>query len=201
VSQVASNPSPAPALDALSPADATAGLSLAAARTASRNRPSFLVALGIIALAAGLIYALTGWLSHRDALAQAARAQTFANKILDASAQLKALQATEGSGGPRVGDQGNVLSRIEAAGTRAGLSKNVPVGNTTRNPNRETGWVQIGHQYNLKDPSLDAILRWMQFAVDDNPGLEVSQAVLRPEQSEWSMTVVFNRWEKPEGSP
>jgi hypothetical protein len=200
VSQVASNPTPQ-GMDTLSPADATAGLSLAAARTARRNRPSFLVALGILALAIGLIYALTGWLSHRDALVQATRAETFAKKILDAAAQLKNLQATEGSGGPRVGDQGNVLSRIEAAGQRAGLSKAVPVGNTTRTPNRDTGWVQIGHQYNVKDPSLDAILRWMQFAADDNPGLEVSQAVLRPEATEWSMTVVFNRWEKPEGSP
>ena len=200
MSQVASNPTPQ-GMDALSPADATAGLSLTAARTARRNRPSFLVALGILALAIGLIYALTGWLSHRDALVQATRAETFAKKILDAAAQLKNLQATEGSGGPRVGDQGNVLSRIEAAGQRAGLSKAVPVGNTTRTPNRDTGWVQIGHQYNVKDPSLDAILRWMQFAADDNPGLEVSQAVLRPEATEWSMTVVFNRWEKPEGSP
>jgi len=190
-------------LDTTSAGDATQALGIAAARSARRNRPMFLIVLALLTLAFGLGYAFTGWLKYRDARAQATRAQQFSARVLDTTAKLKAMQENESAGGsgPRPGESGgNVLSRIEGAGPRAGLTKSVPVGSTNRQRNREVGWDQVLITYNIKDPSLDAILKWAELAVGEVAGLEVSNIALRPEQTEWSMTVVFSRWENPEGS-
>lgn len=199
-----SSANPAAPFDAPSPAEATQSLGIAAARTLRRNRPSFLVTLGAIALMLALAYAVLGWVSYSDARKRAQTAERNASDILLAAARLKQLQDNDASGGsrsPEVASGGAVLSRIEGAGTRAGLVRPVPVGSTNRQRDRDVGWDKVNISYNVKDPSLEAILKWMELAIEDVQGLEVSQLTLRPEASEWSMTVVYARWEKPEGSP
>ena len=80
------------------------------------------------------------------------------------------------------------------------MLKAVPIGSRTVNPDRNIGWNQVRYSYNIKDESLDSLLRWAQFVQDDVPSLEVYSVTLRPEATEWSLTIVFSRWEKPEGS-
>ncbi len=182
--------------------DTISMLSAAAARGERRNKPTFVVALGVIALAASLLFAGFGWFSFTKARKAAENAKSESNAMLEQAAQLQSLIDDEANGtGPRAAEPAtNVLSKIEASGTRAGLKKAVPIGSRTVNPDRTIGWNQVRYSYNVKDESLDALLRWAQFVQDDVPSLDVYSVTLRPEATEWSLTVVFSRWEKPEGS-
>jgi hypothetical protein len=183
-------------------ADEAGELASAAARAQRRNRPMSLVVLGAIALVVGAIIALTGWSAHRDARSRVDRAKDNAEKMLELGATLKAMQDAEAAaGGPRlVESPTNVLSRIEAAGPRAGLKKPVGVGTRSSIPDRATGWSQTRYAYNVKDESLGSLVGWAEQVTKDLPGVEVSSVSIRPEASEWAMTVVFTRWERTEGS-
>lgn len=182
--------------------DTVSMLSVAAARGERRNKPTFVVALGVIALVASVAFAGWSWFNFVAARNAAEQAKTESDVMLEQAAQLQAMIDDETNGtGPRAVESGtNTMSKIEAAGTRAGLKKPVPVTSRTVNPDRTIGWNQVRYAYNVKDESLDALLRWAQFVQDDVPSLEVYSVTLRPEATEWSLTIVFSRWEKPEGS-
>ncbi|MFO0857550.1 MAG: hypothetical protein U0640_09375 [Phycisphaerales bacterium] len=182
--------------------DTVSMLSVAAARGERRNKPTFVVALGVIALVASVAFAGWSWFNFVAARNAAEQAKTESGVMLEQAAQLQAMIDDETNGtGPRAAEPAtNVLSKIEASGARAGLKKAVPIGSRTVNPDRNIGWNQVRYSYNIKDESLDALLRWAQFVQDDVPSLEVYSVTLRPEATEWSLTIVFSRWEKPEGS-
>lgn len=182
--------------------DTVSMLSVAAARGERRNKPTFVVALGVIALVVSVTFAGYSWFNFAKARKAADEAKAESVVMLEQAAQLQSLIDDEANGtGPRAAEPAtNVLSKIEASGARAGLKKAVPIGSRTVNPDRTIGWNQVRYSYNIKDESLDALLRWAQFVQDDVPSLEVYSVTLRPEATEWSFTVVFSRWEKPEGS-
>jgi hypothetical protein len=181
--------------------EAAMTLAASAARAQRRNRPAWLVLLGVIVLLSGAAFAWSGWSAHGEQRARARRAKAEADRVLAAAAKLKAMDDAEASGdGPRVVETGNVLSRIEAAGSRVGLSKPVGVGTRNVTARRELKLNQVRISYNVKDESLGALLAWAEEAVRDVPGLEVYSLNVRPEASEWSVNIVFSRWERMEGS-
>jgi len=176
-------------------------LAAAAARAQRRNRPAWLVLLGVAVLLAGAIFAWSSWAEHGEQRARARRAKAEADRVLAAAARLKAMNDAEAGGeGPRVVETGNVLSRIEAAGSRVGLSKPVGVGTRNVTARRELKLNQVRISYNVRDESLGAVLAWAEEAVRDVPGLEVFNLTVRPEAAEWSVNIVFSRWERMEGS-
>lgn len=202
MSQMPSNSGFDPRAEASAAQDTISDLAVAAARGERRNKPTLLIALSAILLVAGVVFAVVNLFGYTQARAAAEKAKAESTAILEQTALLRALidEEANGSGVHASDPSTNVLSTIEAAGSRAGLQKAVPLGNRSVTPDRTLGWNLVRYSYNVKDPSLDALLNWSQLVLEDLPSLEVYSVTLRPEATEWSYTIVYSRWEKPEGS-
>ena len=92
-----------------------------------------------------------------------------------------------------------IRSRIMAAGTEAGLKNAVQL---PRNEKSRGGTdaVQQRLVYDVRDESLDAIVRWIDIALRGTTGLEVYALSVRPEANQWNCKVTFSRWEWDKGT-
>jgi hypothetical protein len=177
-------------------------LTTAAASSQRRNTPRFLVLLALL----GLVLC-TGWAWHCRSLAKAAArdadlAKLKAKEITLAVAKLRGLIEAEAAGpGVRASQpMSQLLSVIEAAGARAGLKKQLPVGGRVPQPRTAEGWQQVRVSYALRDESLEAVMKWIDLAQEEIEGLAVSAMKIHPEANEWNVNVTFSRWEKAEGT-
>lgn len=203
MSQAASPPPLAPAELAASSSDALDQLALTAARTQRRNQPRALVVLGVLAVLGALTYASMGWRARSDARDRLATTQEFDTKVRTALAKLKALQDASGAGGATAASEKqtgeHALSTIIELAGEAGLAS--PLGATTPNTSdasRAQGWSQTTYVYTVKDPSIDAVLRWMELVLERIPGMGINKLTVRPEPTVWSVTVEFARWHRPD---
>jgi hypothetical protein len=177
-------------------------LTSAAASSQRRNTPLFLVLLSLL----GLVLC-AGWAWHcrslaKDAARDADLAKLKAKEITLAAAKLRGLMEAEAAGnGVRASQpMSQLLSVIEAAGARAGLKKQLPVGSRVPQPRNAEGWQQVKLTYAVRDESLAAVMKWIDLAQEEVEGLAVSAIKIRPEANEWSVNVTFSRWEKAEVS-
>lgn len=199
MSQVAS-PSPQAQLD-----DLRASLAAQASRAEQRNRPRVLLIAACFVLVIGAWFAWGGYSKSTDAADSAASQQRYADNVLKAAGRWQALQSHGEFHGYE--PMAQLYSRIEAMGGPAGLKNRVPIGASqtksnvipTSDPKVTTKWNQVKTTYNIKDPELSAVLKWVDLVVSDIPGMEVHTIQVRPEPTDWNVTVVFSRWEKAEG--
>ena len=173
-----------------------------AAGAEQRNRPRAFVLLATLVLLAGVGYAWSGLIQRSSSRHDASAAQRNSEVTLKAAAELKALIDAQGRGAVTVVEPtSQLLSRIEAAGPRARLKKPIPVGTKSVTPARDRTWNLVKVTYsNIKDQSLESILAWIRLSTELVPGMDVSVLTVRPEATEWSVSVTFSRYERTEGS-
>jgi hypothetical protein len=66
---------------------------------------------------------------------------------------------------------------------------------------RTKGTRQVQLTFDIRDPSMEALVQFMQRAVAEVPGLEVQSIQIKPEAQVWYLQVKFARWERLEGTP
>jgi hypothetical protein len=175
-------------------------LAAQASRAEHRNRPRALVLGAIILLLLGAWYAWSGYRASASQADRALSAERQAKETLDAASRLQGLMQKDDRSGVRLGEQtSNLFSRIESLGSRAGLSKPVPIANSTPRNLPTLNLREVKVTYTLQDESLGAILAWANLVTEDVPGMFCHSVTIRPLANEWTVTVVFVRWERAEG--
>jgi hypothetical protein len=188
-------------------------LAATAARAERRNRPTALPA-GAAALLAVSIVALL-WAAAKRSSAELALAdeRRAAEEYVQASARLEQARALGGDR-PNPANESNdrIRSRIIAAAERAGMTADHPgmtgasslvptVSTDLKQPASADGKTPATQRskftyQNVKQSSLEAMIQWVNNAVEDIPGLEVFMISVKPEANGWNMTVAFTRWER-----
>lgn len=168
-----------------------------AARVAEMsNRPrSLLVLATVLFLGAGV--ALIWTLSERERAVRQFRVQNDRHvTVAGLKQQFDAVERLKQQGGADLhGRLPNLFSLIEQAATEAGLRNKPPIPNPRSS--RESGGVRYVYDYTMRDPSLAALLDWVQRATRLVPGLQVSAIEIDPQAKEWQFEVTFVRWERP----
>jgi hypothetical protein len=161
------------------------------------NRPRHLVLLAAVVFAASLVY-LSVQASERSTakrqlkgrIAEVDRVEGMATEIKRLDEQIAANAAGSGVGVPMP----DVLSRLEGFATEAGLKD--PLSHR-RGPGRNEGGATLyTYPYEVRDPSLESVMTWLQKSVEGIPGLEVQSVRIRPEPTAWSVQVTLSRWER-----
>jgi hypothetical protein len=182
--------------------DLQAELAARAARAQRANEPRALVLLGALLATVALLLLSLAWTSYRGATEAAQNARERADLAAEKAAHLRALaQVAEGSGSDPGQAAINFRTLIDRAGVEAGLRDPLrPASETSAFVDRAKGTRQLQLTYDLRDPSLGALVQFMQRAAADVPGLEVHSVLLRPEAQVWYLQVKFARWERLEGT-
>lgn len=207
---------PAPAAgDADARERARLELAASAARAERKNRPTYLVFIALLLVAASgvaLVWALGARASEESALRdERAQAQEYDRS----SARIQQIRSTTGEkANPFTDNNDRIRTRIMAAAERAGLTGEPPgmtaasavaptlVSTDPRTPGSADGTVpptqRSKFRYeNVRQQSLEILIQWLNFAVEDIPGLEVYSIHLKPEANGWVLTsVTFTRWER-----
>lgn len=166
---------------------------------ARANRPGHLIAIAALVLLVTLVVAGVAWRAD----ARAARLERTAARdltTLRASAErLGELQARVATS-PEVDRNRpipDILSRLGSLAREAGLdpappipSQNADVGDNAR---------RLSYAYsNLRTPSLEALLRWINLCTERIPGMHVRVLIIRPAANLWSVDITFARYERIE---
>lgn len=179
-------------------------LAFAAARAERANQPRHLLWLAVLGLAVALLVLSFAARARSRALAKLDTERATAQRIVDSAARLRALEGmeTDASGSRAAQPETFLNSRIQGAGVTAGLRDRVALPKTRPRANRPPGMdsEQIKLEFEHRDPSLEALLRWMRQATQDVPGLEVYSLVIEPEAQAWKIKVTFSRWQRAEGT-
>lgn len=176
-------------------------LGVAAARQQAQNRPvKLLVVTGAVFLAA-VIFLVVGVSKRYSADQDLLRAKNQASEILRLSERLNALKATaqqrEGQGLGLKIDM--IRSRIVSAGPEAGLKNPLPLPRDLTPGRGGAEAIQRRFEFDMRDESLAAIIRWIEISLERTSGLEVYAIALKPEATQWSCKVTFSRWEWDRG--
>lgn len=170
-----------------------------AAGAERRNRPIHLLVLALLGLLVAAVMLAWSGSARSAALAELRGEREIGRAATTLAERLKQLQvATKNSTSVQAGEpEPRILSRILAAGQQAGLQglPQTPL-KTEREPRPIDGVVRTRYTYEHRDASADSLLRWLQLARKDIPGLEVHFLQLKPEPENWYMQVVFTRWER-----
>ncbi|HYE63637.1 MAG TPA: hypothetical protein VD997_16720 [Phycisphaerales bacterium] len=181
--------------------DARIEQAAAAARTARRNQPKGLLLLASVLLVGAIIYLTMGFLAQREAAGELRDAREQAQETVAYAARLRALKAAAASAPQANASVSFLRTRIEQAGMEAGLTEAVRLPRETpENVQQSLGSRKRNFEYTISDPSMGALLSWMQRAVAAVPGLEISSVSITPEANKWRVRVIFSRWEKWEGA-
>lgn len=168
-----------------------------AAASERENRPRHLVLGAIVLLVASLIYLSVEAGERGTARRQLKGRMTEAEGIEAMAAELVRLdqQVSENSSGGGLGTpMPDVLSRLEGFATEAGLRDQL---SHRRGPGRSEGGATLyTYPYEVRDPSLENVMTWLQKSVEGIPGLEVQSVRIRPEETLWSVQVTLSRWER-----
>lgn len=175
----------------------------AAAIEIRRNRPRHLLVLAMVLLLTSCIMLLWSLSARNGARAELEQARTQAANVERLVAEWKALKS-EGTASSKMKlnePLTTFYSRLEAAATRAGVKDRIPSpmpqGDTR---DIRTGAVQKKIRYQkVLDADLGALVRWMEAACEDVPGLQVYSLRVQPLTSQglWQVDVTFSRWERP----
>ncbi|MDX2130861.1 MAG: hypothetical protein SFY69_02265 [Planctomycetota bacterium] len=175
-------------------------LASVAARAERSNQPRHVVLLAGLVLAGAVLALVLGWSSFAAARSKLRTQQDTAGRVVETAARLQALRsAGPDTSSPRASDAGQqVLGLIERAGREAGLRDRVVAPRTRESSSPGSSAVRYEWTYDVRDPSLDAILNWIARVREQAPSLEVFSFKVRPEQQVWFVTVRFTRWERAE---
>lgn len=177
-------------------------LAASAARARRSNEPRSLLLFAGLVLTVALLVATLAWRSYAGAAEALDLERQASVNALAKAAELKAMLAAGAATNSQAWEPSTTIaSRISGAGVEAGLKSAVglPKGERTRGENK-LGSKQVQYDYELRDPSFEALLKFMQAATQRVPGLEVHSVLIRPEAQEWFLRVTFARWERMEGN-
>jgi len=175
---------------------------LEAARRERLNRPRHLVALSIVLLLIASGFVVYAWTQRAAAFEELATQRTQADLVVGVATKLKALEAKAAAEGrPKWGAPiTEIRSKIQQAATLAGLKSagTLLPQEQTDQLDRKLGVQRKKLTYReVRDESLENLLRWVQSTAAEIPGLEVyALDILQPEPNQWKITVVFSRWER-----
>lgn len=171
-------------------------VAVAAARQARHNTPTHLVILALILLGVALVCTLVAARSRSAAQDRLDAQKRQAGRVAELVARLNQLAEVERSGVQRWGQPAErVQSKIQQAAAMAGLKSAIPPVNPTKSsPINDAQRIQF--KYDIRDESLPALLKWVELATRDVPGLEVYAVRIRPEANQWDLNVTFSRWER-----
>lgn len=173
-----------------------------ASRTERANQPRHLVILGVVALFACLLALLVTWGSYRNAREAMERQRNTARNVVQSAGRLKALQAAAAASGegPRLADApANILGTIESAGAEARLRDAVRAPSIRTAPRTSSNTVRSAYAYDVRDPSLSALIDWIERSTQSVPGLEAYAITVNPEAQQWRVRVTFSRWQRADG--
>jgi len=168
-----------------------------AAASERRNRPRHYVVLGVLALAISAAALLGAWSSRASAREQLRTRQKELADINSLGAELNALQAERvlrSDDNDIFRTPTNMLSRLEALASEAGLVSTPPV--PVERPMKLEAGTRREWPYSVTDPSLDALLSWVRLATERIPGTFPQTIELRPAGSNWRLSVTFARYER-----
>lgn len=179
--------------------DARFELAMTASAQEKRNRPTGLLIGAVLILVACGVFASWSVLSRngarherKQAVADAAAVERLAKEWQDLASQERDAPQTQGGG--RIND---LLTRMERLATEAGL-KDRPQNPQSGSQTTTSGIVVNEYTYRgVKDASLNALMQWVRQATTQIPGMEVTELILKPDATSWTMDVVFRRWERP----
>lgn len=174
-------------------AEARHELAAAAARNMTRNRPLHWLMLALVLFAAGFVMLLLSVSAKGSAQArlkaerrQSLEVQALVDRLVDLEAQAR--------GGARNRHEPvGALKRFEEIKGRTGLKSSVA---TSENTVTLANAIKRTYVFNLREDSLEVLMRWVRESMEHIPGLELSGIELKPEPSQWSAKVTFVRWER-----
>ncbi|MBU6413503.1 MAG: hypothetical protein KGS45_08515 [Planctomycetes bacterium] len=171
-------------------------VAVAAARQARRNTPTHLIILALLLLGIALVCTLVAGASRSSAQLRLDAQKRQSTRVAELVARLNQLSEAERSGIQRWGQPAErVQSKIQQAAVQAGIKAAIPPVNPTRSsPIGDAQRIQF--KYDIRDESLPALLKWVEIATRDVPGLEVYAVRIRPEANQWDLNVTFSRWER-----
>lgn len=176
-------------------------LGSAALRQEGQNRPVKLVVVTGVVLVASVVFLLMGTSRRFSANDKLERGKARTMEVLSLADRLEKLKAAaQQRAGANLGVPiEGIRSRIVAAGTEAGLKSPVQLPSVKK----YRGGSEAAQQrlaYDVHDESLEAIVRWIQVALEGTSGLEVYAISIRPEATQWNCKVTFSRWEWDKGT-
>ncbi|MCG3124384.1 MAG: hypothetical protein GIKADHBN_02847 [Phycisphaerales bacterium] len=177
-------------------------LAASAAAAVRRNRPRHLLVLAMVLLVSSCLMLLWSLSSRNGAKRDLDAVRAEAARVEQLVAEWKALKSEKPDAGEsRLNEPLTAFySRIEAAATRAGVKERIPsmqAQSDTRDV--RTGAVQKKIRYQrVQDADIGALVRWLEFACEDVPGLQVYSLRVQPQtaQGQWQIDVTFSRWER-----
>ncbi|MCC6426464.1 MAG: hypothetical protein IT435_06555 [Phycisphaerales bacterium] len=177
-------------------------LAAAAAITERRNRPRHLLILALILLLSACLMLLWAMSARNAAREDLSSARQQAQRVLDLIAEWKSLKDAGADAGKMKLNEPltSFYSKIEAAATRAGVKDRIPsMQAQTDVRDARSGAVQKKIRYQrVQDAELSALVKWLELACEDVPGLEVYSLRVQPltTQGLWQFDVMFSRWER-----
>lgn len=177
-------------------------LGAAAARQQKQNRPAQLIAIAGVVFIVALILMIWSVVGRLGAESKLARQESQAKETITLAARLAQLQdaATQSEGAGKFDTITDIRSRLKTAASSSGLKAELPLPKPRTVNNPRSNAQQQRLEYEVKDESLDAIIRWIEKSQAEIPGLEVFALNLRPEANAWNCKVTFSRWEWAKGS-
>lgn len=171
-----------------------------AARTERSNRPVHVVALSCVLLLVAAGALLLAWGRMNDATRRLGNAAAQRERFIALGTRWREVSAKASSDqGPKAAEAAsNMGSRVQAQAARAGMtnSPGLPSTRDMGRPGQPTKRVVMSFT-NVKDPDLAALLRWIDFSLEEVPGLELYAFTLRVEGDQWNLSSVqFSRWER-----
>jgi len=175
--------------------DARIALAGAAAASARRNKPRWMLVVAVVGLlvCGGWMMLKMGGVSSADKRLRDQESQLAV--VREISANLAAVRKSASDPArQRAGEPlSNILQRIDRAGERNGLD--VPI--ARESADESAGTITRQYIYAISDDSLEALLGWIKEATETVPGLEVSRISLNPQGDRaWQLDVTFVRYER-----
>lgn len=176
-------------------------LAAQAASNERANRPTLLLLLCGVVLAGALLFVVVSYSQFAAARRLLARQSYEASTVASNVAAVRQIRAAASAdSGPRLSEQDETIrSRIIDIAVAAGINRTgINPKSLTRSVKQNLGSVQMNVTFEVRDPSLPAMMEWLKRATSQMPGIEVQKILLRPEAQQWFLVVTFTRWEKPE---
>lgn len=157
----------------------------------TRNRPLHWLMLALVLFAAGFVMLLLGASAKGSAQA---RLKAERRQSLEIQALVDQLVELQARGGERVRHEPvSALRRFEEIKGRTGLKSSVA---TSENTVTLANAIKRTYIFNLREDSLEVLMRWVRESMEHIPGLELSGIELKPEPNQWSAKVTLVRWER-----
>jgi len=175
-------------------------MAMSAARAERANRPTYLLIGAAVLLMVALAALLWSWQARSVAESKLSTELALGQQFVEAAQRLGDVNATPKSGPSASEPIADLGSRMQALATRARIAKETVtklIAPASRENVRSGSAIRRKFQYtNVREPTLEPLINWLSFAVDEIPGLKVYSLTIKPDPTGWIMNVTFTRWER-----